>query len=142
MLEILTAKGGVLESEALGVTKEQRIKQFKKMLPYDRMRLSEDGKEIVMVDEDGEPLQNNLGKPITYESVVLSEWGPAFGFHKQDPKKGGPTPGLKPTKEGDAPMRFENADDFNKFISSEPDATKRFEAQKAYLAQTEGEGGE
>lgn len=143
MLEILTAKNAVLESEALGVTKDERLAKFKKMLPYDRMRLSEDGKEIIMLDEDGEPLQNNLGKPITYESVVLSEWGPAFGFHKQDPKKGGPTPGLRDkTKEGEGAMRFDSADDFNKYISSEPDATKRFEAQKAYLAQTEGEGGE
>ena len=142
MVAILTEKKAVFESEALGITKDERLKKFEKMLPFDRMRLSEDGKEIIMVDEDGEPLQNNLGKPITYESVVLSEWGPAFGFHKQDPKKGGPNPGLKDkTKEGEA-MRFDSADDFNKYISSEPDATKRFEAQKAYLVQTEGEGGE
>jgi len=142
MLEILTAKNAVLESEALGVTKEERLAKFKKMLPYDRMRLSEDGKEIIMLDEDGEPLQNNLGKPITYESVVLSEWGPAFGFHKQDPKKGGPTPGLKDkTKEGEGAMRFDSADDFNKYISSESDGAKRYEAQKAWLAQIE-EGGE
>lgn len=142
MLEYLTAKGAQFESDALGVKQDDRLKRFKKLIFLEKLGLNEQGK-VVILDEDGEPLLNNLGKPVTYESIVVGEWAATHGFPKQDPKKGGPTPGLKDkTKEGEGAMRFDSADDFNKYISSEPDATKRFEAQKAYLAQTEGEGGE
>lgn len=140
---LVTSKGGMLESPATGVTAEDRLNDFLETLPWNRMRVEGDGakKKIVMLDENGEPLQNSVGKPVGFEETVLTKWGRSHGFVKQDPSKGSPSPKPGVNADGTAKMSFANAKELDDYVNNEPDRNKRIEAKKAFAEQVASEEG-
>lgn len=135
--EILEAKGAILEVAGAGITKEQRLKAFFRLLDWGKMGLNEKGDDVVLLNDDGEPLKDDFGKAVTFESLVIGEAKPIFGFQKIDPTKRSPSPGQKPGDKGGERQRmsFDSDAAFDDYIASEPDPEKRLQAQEDRLAE-------
>lgn len=120
--EILESKRAILETET--VKKSDRLAAIYKMLPWDQMRL-EGGKPVLIDPETGDVLKDAFGKVVPLEKTVI-EVASVFGFHKQDPSKGGSGGGRSGSEGGNTGKKyqFENQAAYEKAYSQATPAEK------------------
>lgn len=102
----------------------------------------DDKGNIIVLGSDGEPAIDKSHNPIKFESLVVEEWEPLFGFNETDPNK--KTPGAKPGIFGQKDkqqtgIKFEDIASANKAIAMETDVKKRLELRKAMNEQFQTE---
>lgn len=124
------------------VTKEARLEDFfSTKIDYSKIGIVEkDGKKIpVPLDEDGEPLADSIGKPVSFANILKSKWEPLYGFAEQDHSKGSTSPGQRTTTTNGQTQRtkynFASESDFNTAMKNATDTTERGYMANDYAAQ-------
>ena len=137
--QVLEEGKAILEVPGSGITKAQRLETFYRLLEFDKMKVDEKG-EIVLLDDNGDPLVNDMGKPVSFKDKVLEINKGLYGFHTQDPNKGGGNPpangGQKPG-EWKPSMTFTDQAAYDNFYRTETDPVKRAEGAKSWRFQQE-----
>ena len=137
--EILEENRAILEVPGSEIAKPQRLEAIYRFFDFEKMRVDEKG-GIVMLDENGEVLLNDMGKPVSYKEKVLEINKRLYGFHTQDPNKGGGNPpangGQKPG-EWKPSMTFTDQAAYDNFYRTETDPVKRAEGAKSWRFQQE-----
>ena len=137
--QILEENRAILEVPGSDITKAQRLEAFYRFLDFDKMQVDEKG-NIVLLDANGDPLVNDMGKPISYKDRELEINKGLYGFHTQDPNRGGGNPpangGQKPG-EWKPSVTFADQAAYDNFYRTETDPVKRAEGAKSWRFQQE-----
>jgi hypothetical protein len=135
--QILEENRAILEVPGSDITKAQRLDAFYRFLNFEGMQIDEKG-AVVLLDPNGDPLVNDMGKPVSFKDKVLEINKSLYGFHTQDPNKGGANPpangGQKPG-EWKPSITFADQAAYDNFYRSETDAKKRAEGAKSWAYQ-------
>lgn len=121
--DLLTEKRAILETET--VKKADRLTAINKMLPWENMRLDEKGKLVLFDPETNDLKKNAFGKVVPVDDIIIDA-ASIFGFHKQDPSKGGSGGGRSGSEGGNTGKKyqFENQAAYEKAYSQATPAEK------------------
>lgn len=127
--KLLTEKGARLEVD--GVTKEQRLDNFYRLVDFGRVKIGDD-KKPYLVDENGDPATNENGRRIAFDDYIIDLNKGLYGFQKQDPGKGSPSPGSegggKGEGGGDPKFNFATRQDADRVAQTSTDPKERLAA--------------
>lgn len=126
----------LLEPKGTGVSKEKRIEAVLRQIDFEKIRLSDKGLPVE-VDENGDPLEDEFGRPIDIAKKAVSIGKEIYGARGVDPDKSGGDP--KPaTGKGEAykpTYTFAGEDDFNRQVSGQGNAAERAKMMQDYAHQ-------
>ncbi len=137
--QILEENRAILEVPGSDITKAQRLEAFYRFLDFDKMQVDDKG-NVVLLDANGDPLVNDMGKAISYKDKVLEINKTLYGFHTQDPNKGGANPpanGAQKPAEWKPSITFTDQAAYDNFYRTETDPAKRAEGVKSWRFQQE-----
>jgi hypothetical protein len=133
--EILEAHKVILDAPGVEGSKSARIAAVQAQIDWSKVAI-DDKRNLVFVDDDGNPATDEFGKPVDFSKHVVSVAAPMFGIQTQDPHRGGGRPaGTGGGAGGSQTWTFENAAAFDKAIMSEGDPGKRADMRRAFLEQ-------
>lgn len=137
--EALKRGNVILSVDGLDIDPEERINAvFERFWSREKVGLNADGQPIIL-DADGQPKTDPaFGKQIDFDEIVVAVAKPMFGVSTQNPAHSGS--GIQQTSNGKPAgytptMRFNSQQEYDNYVSSEPDGTKRTEAAKSWRHQ-------
>lgn len=107
-------------------TRTTRINTINQLIDYNRLKV--EGKEIIMLDEEGNPAKDDLHKPILYKDHVL-KIGSAWGYNAANPDNGTPSHTGQSSSSGSS-LKITSQDEYDAYVRNNPD--KKTEALRAY----------
>ena len=130
--DLLTEKRAILETE--NVKKETRLAAILNTLPWENIRLDDKNKLVLFDPETNDLKKDTFGKIVPVDNLIV-EAASIFGFHKQDPNKGGSGGGKVPDKSGQGgAYNFSDRAAFEKAYSQSTDPTERAKMMESYVA--------
>ena len=137
---VLEKAGVILENEQLGIKREDRVKLALSMIPQNVE--FKNGKPVI-VDEDGNPALDEMGRPLDFTKEAVKITGATFGISKIDPSKRGANPPANggQQQQQENTIQFKDVTEFNNYMMKETDPKKRLAAQQSFKAQ-QAAGGE
>lgn len=137
--EALKRGNVILSVDGLDIDPEERINAvFERFWSREKVGLNADGQPIIL-DADGQPKTDPaFGKQIDFDEIVVAVAKPMFGVSTQNPAHSGS--GIQQTSNGKPAgytptMRFNSQQEYDNYVSGEPDGTKRTEAAKSWRHQ-------
>lgn len=108
---------------------------------FNLSRIRYDGDTPVLLDESGEPLKDDLHRPVSFADQVKKYGSLIGGFHKVDPNLNGPPrpKGGGGGKEGITLPKGLSTRDYNAMLDAERDPEKRKLIVAARIEQLEGQ---
>lgn len=132
--EVMRKAGVILKVEGIENSEDARIKSFTDLIKHTRkFTLGSDGSPV-FVDENGEPIKDEYGNAVSAQDVIVSIAKPMYGIAKQDPNNGGGNPPLNGGQGGQQapPKMFATQDEYNKYMMTETDGTKKLAAVQSW----------
>jgi hypothetical protein len=121
--------------------KAERLEVVKMLVKQEgNLALDSKGKPI-LVDAEGNEVRDAAGRPVTIEKVALAK-GETFGYHQQDPGKGGSgaaRSGAAGSGGEGVKYTFTDAKDYETKLRSEPEAKNRAKMMEDYAASLDDE---
>lgn len=121
--DLLTEKRAILETE--NVKKEARLSAILNTLPWENIRLDDKNKLVLFDPETNDLKKDTFGKVVPVDNIIIDA-ASIFGFHKQDPSKGGSGGGRSGSEGGNTGKKyqFENQAAYEKAYSQATPAEK------------------
>lgn len=132
--DVVRKAGVILKVEGIQDSESARIKYLTDQIKHTRkFTLAADGSPM-FVDDSGEPIKDEYGNVISAHDIIVSIATPIYGIAKQDPNNGGGNPPLNGGQGGQQapPKMFATQDDYNKYMITETDGTKKLAAVQSW----------
>lgn len=132
--EALRKANVILKVEGVEGSEKARTESAIKLIKHSQNYVIGADGNPVFVDENGDPLKDEFGKPIDPQDVVASIVKPIFGVSTQNPANGGGNPPISNGKPGEQapPKMFRTQQDFNQYMMTETDNTKKLAAVQSW----------
>jgi len=127
-VKLLTKNRVKFESD--GLDTDKRLNAIFKQIDYSQLKV--EGEEIIVLDSDGHPKEDDFGKAVTFESYLLDIGVPLYGVRKQDPDKGSPERDRKPGVTGGTEIVIRDESHFNELLSKTTGAVARTKLYQAW----------
>ena len=133
-------KGGIiLQVEGMDIDRNERVDAaFERFWNKNKIGLNKDDNPILLNEDGEERVDPAFGRPLDYDELAVMVAKPMYGVSTQNPNHGGS--GVSQQQNGKSTawtptMRFNNAQDYENYVTNETDPKLRSEALRSWQHQ-------